>query len=396
MPGKIMSTTTKQTTNWFSAGVLILFATYITKLSRDMILPSLPAMAETFNASASTIQLNVSIYFFGIAISRLVWPSLSDIISRRNILILCLLLFTASTALTSQSSSALLFLFGRFIQAVSIAGIPLITRAQIFGDNGSKKSIQLFAGASLLSAWAPAVATALGGLIQAHYGWQMQFHFLLFLALLGLLLYLFMLQSDAKRHRKPIQSLWPAYTTIIRNLNFWKIALPFSLLTAMLAVYYTISPFLLMNHYGMSAQHYGFLTIFMIAGMTFGMFFSGVLSTRINIKNIVRIGTSISFLASLFLVTLFFYTTVQINMIIGSISIFAFGMGLLNPTVKTQVMTLHSSHAGTVLAVLGMVEALISTLSAALAAQCAIVSALPLALFLVGLSGLSLLIIAFE
>lgn len=391
-----MSTSTKNTTDWFNAACLILLATYLTKLSRDLILPSLPAIAASLQASQTTIALNVSVYFFGIALSRLIWPSLSDSFSRRDIALLCISLFISSTALTAVAPNAFLFLLGRFAQAFFIAGLPLITRAQIFGDNGLEKTIQLFATISLFSAWAPAVATGLGGYIQRNTFWQVQFIVLAALGILSLIAIFLLSPERTTAKSKPLSDIIPAYFTICKDSAFWRIALPFSLLTALLAVYFTISPFLFINYYGLSEEAYGLLTFFLIAGMTLGMFCSGQLTKQFSIQHIVRLGTYTCLGASLLLLFIIYLQQASIPAVMSCLSLFAFGMGLLNPTVKTQVMALHVSNAATVLAVLGLVEAFISMLAAAIAALLSAQHVLPMALLLSGLAVTASLIVFYS
>lgn len=386
-----MTSTTDRSKLLFACCAIV-FATYTTKFARDLIIPSLPALAHSFNVPEQALQLNVALYFLGITVSRLFWPTLSDIINRRKILLTCLSLFFISTLASLLVNNIYGFLASRFFQAFSIAGIPLITRALIFKQSGKLKTIQLFASMSLLAAWAPAVATAVGGFIQQHFYWQMQFYLLLCLVIVGFILYAF-LPAQAEQHENNgarTQHLVQGYLSILRNRAFWRISLPFSLLTAMLAVYYTITPFLFIDGFKLSPQTYGLLTFSIIAGLTFGMFISGQLTKKFSIHTIILIGIVLSASASIVLLVIALLMMISVSWIMTCLTIFTVGIGLLNPTVKAQVMDMHQAHSGSVLACLGATEALVSTLAAAIATFIDPTNVIWLAVVLCGLSLLAL------
>jgi DHA1 family bicyclomycin/chloramphenicol resistance-like MFS transporter len=66
-------------------------------LVTDMYLPSLPALTDWFDTSASMIQMTISTSMLGIAVGQLFFGSISDKAGRRRPLFASLALYLAAT-----------------------------------------------------------------------------------------------------------------------------------------------------------------------------------------------------------------------------------------------------------------------------------------------------------
>lgn len=360
----------------------ILFATYLTKFSRDLVIPVLPIIGAFFGLTGQLVEWNVSIYFLGILFSRLLWPPISDVFSRKHILLLCLSLFLLSNIIILGSVNPIQFLILRFIQGFAIAALPVIVRAYVYEQTDKLQTFRLFAYLSLLTAWAPAIATAIGGVLAYYYGWQSIFHLLIGLSFLGFLLYVPMPVTRLENITHKHLHLWTAAKAIVSNIEFWAVALPFSLLTAGLAVYFTITPYLFLLRFGISSAAYGFFTFYIIAGMSAGMFVSGLLAEKLALPTIITYGLLCAIVASVLFVIMVLLFHPMVSAIIVFVCLFMFGVGLLTVTVKTQVMELFNRSAGTVLAIIGAFEALVSSVFSGISALLNVTSTLTLAVML--------------
>jgi len=340
----------------------VLLTNYLTKFSRDIILPSLPALAVMFHVSETELKFAVPLYFFGIMLSRVIWPPLADIYSRRHVMMLAGSVFCVATIASLIATTANVFLFARFIQAIGISGVPLIARSFIYKTEGADHVFKLYAFLGILLAWSSGIALALGGYLQNYFGAHSVLYFLLFFGLTYLIFARFILPNPKPIIKPEHQSLYPMFKSISTNYQFWLTALPFSLLMAGMAAYFTLSPFLFIHHFGLNAFQFGLLSFAVLSGLVLGKLFAGLLIDRYRYQQIIRAGILISLSSALALVV--FDSALSIAILCGSYFI---GVGMLNPTTKTAVMQQNPDNPATALSIQGFIEAGLSTLAGIIA-----------------------------
>ena len=125
-------------------------------LAQVIIVPALPDLGMIFSSDYRTIQLSVSAFSLGAAIVNLVAGPLSDRFGRRPIAIGFFILFILSSLGSYFSNDIYLFLFCRFLQASSAAGMVLAR--VIVGDiySGNKATI-MFGYISTIMAIGPLI-----------------------------------------------------------------------------------------------------------------------------------------------------------------------------------------------------------------------------------------------
>ena len=109
----------------FFLAALAAFGPFVT----DFYLPTLPEQVKDFQASASMVQLGLSMTMWGLAIGQLFVGPLSDAKGRRGPLLWSLLLFTASTFGAAAAPSVELFLAMRFLEGLGASGAIVMSRA---------------------------------------------------------------------------------------------------------------------------------------------------------------------------------------------------------------------------------------------------------------------------
>ncbi|MEQ8165663.1 MAG: MFS transporter, partial [Alphaproteobacteria bacterium] len=98
-------------------------------LSTDMYLPSMPALRQVFGASVPEIQLTLSVFLAGFAISQLVYGPLSDRFGRRPVVLGGLMIFAAASTACSFAPDIEWLVLGRFFQALGACCGPVVGRA---------------------------------------------------------------------------------------------------------------------------------------------------------------------------------------------------------------------------------------------------------------------------
>ena len=152
--------------------------TGIGALSMNVFLPSLPAMAEYFNADYALMQLSVSLYLAVNAVLQLFIGPISDRFGRRPVLLISLALFSLATLGCILAPTAVSFLVFRMGQAVIVSGLVL-GRAVVRDMVPQAEAASMIGYVTMGMAVVPMIGPAFGGVLDQAFGWQANFILLL-------------------------------------------------------------------------------------------------------------------------------------------------------------------------------------------------------------------------
>lgn len=151
-------------------GVLAL-ATGAFALAQTSVVPGLGVLAHELDASASDIGWVLTAYLISAAILTPVFGRLGDMLGKRRLLLIALILFTGGSVLAALSPNIWVLVFARVVQGAGGGIFPLAYG--IIGDTFSKEDRPSALG--LISALAGVGAGAgliLGGLLVDHISWE--------------------------------------------------------------------------------------------------------------------------------------------------------------------------------------------------------------------------------
>lgn len=144
-------------------------------LSTDMYLPSLPAIAAEFGASTSHVQLTLSTYLVAFAMGQIVYGPLSDRYGRRPVLIAGFALYVAASGACAMAPSVNGLIVARAFQALGAAGPIILARTVVRDLYEGHRAAREMARMGTIMGVVPAIAPALGGLLQIWFGWRASF-----------------------------------------------------------------------------------------------------------------------------------------------------------------------------------------------------------------------------
>ena len=141
-------------------------------LVNDMYLPTMPAMMREFHTDPSMTQMGISMAMAGMGIGSLLWGSASDRYGRKPVLILSLLIFVASTAVSLLSQGITFFVVCRFFQGVGAGGAMVLSTSIPADVYMGRQLAGLMAVVGAVNGIAPALAPVVGGFMASHTGWR--------------------------------------------------------------------------------------------------------------------------------------------------------------------------------------------------------------------------------
>ncbi|MHA6492501.1 Bcr/CflA family multidrug efflux MFS transporter [Pseudomonas borbori] len=366
-------------------------------LAIDFYLPSFPTLAQVFVTDIEHVQLSLAAYFVGLAIGQLLYGPLADRFGRRKPLLAGVSLFTLASLACALAPSLEWLIAARFVQALGGCAGMVVSRAVVRDLCDPITSAKVFSQLMLVMGLAPILAPLAGGILLSSFGWPSIFLCLtLFsaLCLIGVALWLPETLSTATPVA-PLRGALGEYRRLFGDLPFLGYALSGGFAMAGMFAYIAGSPFVFIELYGVSPEHYGWL---------FGSNALGfILVAQLNAWLVARHGPSywlnriVWFYLACALVLLLVAATKPVAL--WPLLIPLFGciacLGILLPNASACAMAGQGRHAGSASALLGSLQFAIAASAAAVVAALHDGSALPMALVIFCCGALAVLFSCF-
>ncbi|NVZ70631.1 multidrug effflux MFS transporter [Pseudomonas costantinii] len=252
--------------------VLLTVLIALPRLTLDMHLPALPAMADYFHTRDSQLQLTLTLYTLGSAISLLVSGPLTDRFGRRPVLLAGLFLYVVATAACAMADSLDVLIIARLFQALGGCCTTVIGRVIVRDYFDRHEQARLLGLISMAMAVSPMAAPVLGSLMLPFINWRGLF---VLLGVIGAVLYLVVYRRLPETRPPEVAAAPPSnllrlYGQLLRDRYFLRYSL------AIGCVYSTYFPFisessaLLQRGFHLSATAYALVFAATISGYMLG------------------------------------------------------------------------------------------------------------------------------
>jgi len=169
--------------------------------------PSLPRIAHSLGVHYSLVQLTMTSYLLGYAISQLFYGPVSDRFGRKPIMLSGAMVFVIGSLVCLFSFSIWQLIAGRFVQAIGSCAGGVIASACIRDAYPESERGHVFAKVYGAFAIAPALGPIVGSFVDARFGWHANFLVLVILSLLLFISLIFFLPET--NHHKDKNALNP-------------------------------------------------------------------------------------------------------------------------------------------------------------------------------------------
>lgn len=347
------------------AAALLVALSAIAPLTVDMFLPSLPAMADEFGASESTLQLAVTLFIISFAGSQLVYGPASDRIGRRPALLAGLALFVAGSLLALSAQSVEVLLAGRVVQGLGGGAGPAVAQAIVLDVYGRQRAARVLSYMAIALPLAPAIAPIFGGFLHDAFGWHSVFTTLAVIGVLLALAYGLGI-PETRPKRAPgtngLGGLMRDYRTIFSSRTYLAYAAVMGLMFGGQLVFISSSSFVLQEEFGLSAQWFGFSFGLVALGIMAGATLSSRLVVRLPSHRIVLLGTALAAAASaLMLAWVVAAEASGVWSVLVPMFVTAVGLGLTRPAAMAGALVPFPHIAGLASALLGFSQMLIAS-----------------------------------
>lgn len=253
-------------------------------LSTDMYLPSFTSVAEDLTATASEVQLTLTLFFFGVGTGQLLLGPISDRRGRRPVLLSALIVFVAASISMVFAPNIETLMALRFAQGLSGAAGLVLSRAIAADLSHGASAAKALSFIVTISGLGPLLAPLLGGLAHEWWGWRGALATLAVIATAMLVLAITVLRESHPLERRTTGTFFSTYRPVgqlLRDGRFVALALSFALSFAAAMAYIAASPFVTQRVLGMSPL--GFALSFAVSASAM------VLANLVNIRLVSRI-----------------------------------------------------------------------------------------------------------
>ncbi len=241
---------------WFV--VVMGFLTMFGPMAIDMYLPALPAIGADLGADQAQVQMTLSVFLIGYGVGQLLWGPLGDRYGRKGPAALGIILFVLASAGCALAPDIWSLTAWRFLHGVGACAAPVIARAMVRDAFDRDRGASVMSLMMLVMGVAPMLAPLAGGQVLALLGWRGIFWCLCAFGLaagLGLL--------TVKETGRPASShtggLLSNYALLLLDRRFMGYALSSGFVFAGMFAYISGTPFVYIEHFGVSPEHFGFL-----------------------------------------------------------------------------------------------------------------------------------------
>ena len=348
--------------------LLLSLLTALGPLTMDMYLPSLPAIGQALDASTAAVQLTISSYLLGFAVGQILYGPLSDRVGRRPVILAALVIYVAATVVCAVAQTIGILIAVRFVQALGGAGCIVLARAAVRDLYSGERAGRELSLMGSITAFAPIVAPAIGGLLQDAFGWRASFYLLVVFALVaGATAARFLPETLRQRASGPFSfgAMGALYRSVLVHRGF--LANLGILVAAFVGLFAWISgaPFVMQGLYAMTPVAFGAAYAVGAAGYMVGAYVAARVVMRLGLDRTVGMGAVIMAAGGLAMAASVAHGLSSVAWLVGTMTIYLVGMGLVLPQTQAGALTPFADSAGTASSLLGFAQQSSAAIAAA-------------------------------
>lgn len=325
--------------------VMLLVAVTAPQLGLSLLNPSTPQMALDLHTSVAAVQLTLSCYMAGYAVSMFAAGVLADRFDARTLQALGLLLFALGGLVAASAPNVAVLGAARFVQAVGGTSATVLCRLVIQRRYPADARMHLLTSLSIVIAATPALSPFLGSALVQVAPWRGLF---VGLAAVGVVLALAFLQLVPRA--RPAVPVPPTPRAVGRGIaealsrrGFHRHAVVISLAWMGYFLFIEQSAFILQGLYGATEIQYGLLLIVPALGYIAG---SMLIRRSASARTAVRLGAAGSAVGAVALVALAAAGAPTAAVVVVPLAIGFLGVGAAIPFAQNGLLELDLQAQG--------------------------------------------------
>ena len=237
--------------------------------SLDLYIPLVPTIQQAFDVTRADMQLTNSLFMLCCGLGQMFFGPISDRYGRRKLLLTSLMMAIIANIICFYTSTFEIFLMGKVLQAIGTCGTYLCcfaTIRDIFTQ--PEKSTEMFSYLNVANSTSAIIAPTIGTILGDFFGWSSIFFALMCFSLYSLATsYCFYRETKRPTKQAKKSNAFRNYKHVFFHINYQVYTLPAALGFSSFFAYYSVSPYLYQQTFGLSNLTYSLL--FGSCGVTF-------------------------------------------------------------------------------------------------------------------------------
>lgn len=356
-------------------------------LATNIILPAFPQIGADLQVSPRELALTLSSFFVAFAFGQILVGPLSDRFGRKWLVVGGLAAFVVGSVVCALAGSIAGLILGRIIQALGACAASVLSRAiarDLFDGETLARALAL---TMIAMAASPGFSPLIGSVINSLLGWQIIFVGVAAFAAVLAGCYWRMLGETHPRERREalgVLAVGSAYARLAADQRFILPALAVSLIIGALYTFFSAAPAVLIGVLGLT----GLQLAFYFAATVVIVFTAGYLAPRLahRLGQAVAgaLGLGVAILGAGLILA--FSPSPDLVSLTTGLTLFLFGMGLINPLATAIALQPFGREAGLASALLGFLQMGCAAIGSSLASILPMPPTLSLASIMLGAS----------
>lgn len=346
---------------FFKMALILGLLSAIGPFAIDMYLPALPEIGASLGASVGAVQWSLTAFFLSLGAGQLFYGPVSDMVGRKPPLYFGLALFTLASVGCALATDIETLVVLRFVQGLGAAAGMAIPRAVVRDLHTGTDAARLMSLLMLVFSVSPILAPLAGSGVIALAGWRGVFWVVAVAAVAGLALVYASLgetRPAADRVESSLGGALSAYRLLLRDWHYLGLVFIGGCAMAGFFVYLAGSPFVLINHYGLTPTQYSLAFSVNAAAFIGTSQFTATLGERFGLVRLVKAAATGSGVVMVAMLSYYLLGGDELAVLIGLYFVASALMGLVIPTTSVLALEKHGAIAGTASALLGTLQML--------------------------------------
>ncbi|MBP6459408.1 MAG: multidrug effflux MFS transporter [Crocinitomicaceae bacterium] len=338
-------------------------------LSIDMYLPAFPSIAKGLNTTVASVMLSLSSFFIGISLGQLLYGPLLERYGRKKPLYFGLALYAISSLACATALSVETLIVFRFFQALGGCVGMVASRAMVRDLFDVKDNAKVFSTLMLVIAVSPIIAPSLGGLITTYIGWRYIF-VMLIIVIAAIIAGIYFLLPDSKGP-DPSYSLKPtailsSFSSIIKHPQFALYTFSGSVASAGLYAFISGSPYVFLEIFKVTEQHYGWVFAFVASGLIGSSQLNSIFLKKYKSEQIIKVALYFQSFVAIVLASTALFGFSELYSTILLIFLYLCCQGFIFPNASALSMAPFGHNAGNASALMGFIQMSLGALMSAM------------------------------
>ena len=368
--------------------LLVLFSPF----GIDIFLTSIPTIQQVFGTDPASAQLTISLFVLSMGVGQVIVGPLADRFGRRPVALAGICLYLASSLLIATTGSFVQLLVWRMLQGLGACATAIVAFSVVRDRFDPRDGARIYSYLNGSLNVVPAMAPLLGGALAQYFGWQSNFYFLAFFALVVLAVIYYRLPETRPTTASPQKTYsWRVYRKILSHRQFGYYALCSMAAMGMVLCYVIFSTQVLIVELGVSSEAFALLfgaNALLIMGCSF---LSPKVINRIGRRRSVTLGGAVILLAGVLMAGLYLWQGSSPLGFMAPVALACAGFSLQIGSAASLALEHFPDEAGTAAALHGCFQMLGASLISLVALSLPLNASLALAAVMVAMGGFAML-----